>query len=66
MVRDNGAWGLLEVSYHPDRYERNAEKDVWFKRSGLLCIQHYTAERCNKDPAGVADGFLQILRKYEK
>jgi hypothetical protein len=54
------------VSYHPDRYERDAEKDVWFKRSGLLCIQHYTAERCYNDAPRVVEEFLQILKKYER
>jgi len=66
LVCHNGAWGVLEVSYHPDRYEQDAEKDVWFKRSGLLCIQHYTAERCYKEPAKVLDEFFLILKQYER
>jgi hypothetical protein len=66
LVCHKGAWGILEVSYHPDRYEQDAEKDVWFKRSGLLCIQHYTAERCSREPAKVVDEFMGILTQYEK
>jgi hypothetical protein len=66
LVCHNGAWGILEVSYHPDRYERDAEKDVWFKRSGVLCIQHFTAERCYKDTPRVVEEFLQILKQFEK
>jgi hypothetical protein len=66
LICQKGAWGILEVSYHPDRYERDAEKDVWFKQSGVLCIQHYTAERCSRDAAGVAHEFLKILTQYEK
>ena len=66
LICHKGAWGILEVSYHPDRYERDAEKDVWFKRSGILCIQHYTAERCYNDSKGVIDEFMEILRQYEK
>jgi hypothetical protein len=66
LVCQNGAWGILEVSYHPDRYERDSEKDVWFKKSGILCIQHYTAERCYKDSQGVVEEFLGILAQYEK
>jgi hypothetical protein len=66
LVCQNGAWGILEVSYHPDRFERDAEKDVWFKRSGVLCIQHYTAERCYRDTVTVVEEFLQILKQFEK
>lgn len=66
LVCQNGAWGILEVSYHPGRYEEDSEKDVWFKRSGLLCIQHFTAERCYRQPAKVLDEFFQILEQYER
>jgi hypothetical protein len=66
LVCQNGAWGILEVSYHPDRYERDAEKDVWFKQSGVLCIQHYTAERCYRDAPSVIQEFLAILKRYER
>jgi hypothetical protein len=66
LVCQNGAWGILEVSYHPDRFEKDAEKDVWFKKSGVLCIQHYTSERCFQDSVNVVEEFLNILRKYEK
>jgi len=66
LICNNGAWGILEVAYHPDRYEKDSEKDHWFKKSGILCIQHYTAERCYKESPKVVDEFLGILKQYEK
>lgn len=62
----NGTWGILEVSYHPDRYEKDSEKDTWFKQSGILCVQHYTSERCYNSPKEVVTEFLDILEKYKK
>ena len=56
LICHNGAWGILEVAYHPDRYEKDSEKDHWFKKSGILCIQHYTAERCCKEAGKVIAG----------
>lgn len=38
LVCVDGVWGILEVSYHPDRFEKDAEKDSWFKKSGILCV----------------------------
>jgi len=66
LVCHKGAWGVIEVSYHPDRYEHDAEKDAWFKKSGLLCVQHYTAERCYREPSKVVDEFMGILSQYER
>ena len=66
LVCHEGVWGVLEVAFHPDRYEQDAEKDIWFKKSGLLCIQHYTAERCYNQPAQVVDEFLNILAKHKR
>lgn len=66
LVCDNGVWGIIEVSYHPDRYEKDSEKDAWFKKSGILCIQHYTAERCYQKPAEVVAEFLHILAKHKR
>jgi hypothetical protein len=66
LVCHEGAWGVLEVAFHPDRYEPDAEKDIWFKKSGLLCIQHYTSERCYNQPAQVVDEFLNILAKHKR
>ena len=66
LVCEDGTWGILEVSYHPDRYEKDAEKDAWFKKSGILCIQHYSAERCYENPAQVVDEFLAILAKHKR
>ncbi|WP_437595778.1 hypothetical protein WMF28_24690 [Sorangium sp. So ce590] len=66
LVCVDGLWGILEVAYHPDRYEQDAEKDLWFKKSGILCIQHYTSERCYAQTAQVVDEFLTILGKHKK
>lgn len=67
LICQDGAWGILEVSFHqPERYEKDSEKDLWFKQSGILCIQHFTAESCFNNPAGIVDRFLEILAKYKK
>jgi hypothetical protein len=66
LICRNGAWGILEVAFHPDRYEKDSEKDYWLKKSGILCIQHYTAERCYNQSAPVVDEFLSILQQHEK
>lgn len=66
LICQDGVWGILEVSYHPDRYEKDAEKDNWFKKSGILCIQHYTAERCYNESGIVVSEFIDILAKYKR
>lgn len=66
LVCQDSAWGILEVSYHPGRYEKDSEKDSWFKKSGILCIQHYSAERCYSFPKEVVDEFLTILAKHRR
>jgi hypothetical protein len=66
LACDDGVWGILEVSFHPDRFETDAEKDAWFKKSGILCVQHYTAERCFKEPSEVVNQFLEILAKHKR
>jgi hypothetical protein len=66
LVCYEGVWGVLEVAFHPDRYEQDAEKDIWFKKSGLLCIQHCTSERCYNQPAQVVEEFLNILAKHKR
>ncbi|WP_437784489.1 hypothetical protein [Sorangium sp. So ce1097] len=66
LVCVDGVWGIIEVAYHPDRYEQDAEKDLWFKKSGVLCVQHYTAERCYSQTDHVVDEFLAILAKHKK
>lgn len=66
LVCNEGIWGILEVSFHPDRFEKDSEKDIWFKKSGILCIQHYTAEKCFNEPDKVVQEFLEILQKYKK
>jgi hypothetical protein len=67
LICQDGVWGILEVSFHqPERYEKDSEKDIWFKQSGILCIQHYTAERCFNHPSEVVDEFLQLLAKHKR
>jgi hypothetical protein len=66
LVCNDGVWGILEVSYHPDRFEKDAEKDAWFKKAGILCIQHYSSERCYNKPAEVVNEFLEILAKHKR
>ncbi|HEX8325153.1 MAG TPA: hypothetical protein VF595_14720 [Tepidisphaeraceae bacterium] len=66
LVCDDGIWGVLEVCYHPDRYEQDKEKDAWWKQSGILCIEHYTAERCFNESARIVTEFLTILSKHRR
>ena len=66
LVCDEDVWGILEVSYHPNRFKQDSEKNIWFKRSGVLCVQHYTSERCYRQPGEVVVEFLEILAKYRR
>lgn len=66
LICIEGTFGILEVARHPDRYEQDKEKDVWFKNSGILCIEHYTAEKCFNHPGIVVDEFLKTLIKYKR
>jgi hypothetical protein len=66
LVCVDSTWGILEVAYHPDRYEKDAERDAWFQKSGILCVRHYTAERCYNSSATVVDEFLDILKKHRR
>jgi hypothetical protein len=65
LVCDNGRWGILEVAFHQDRYEKDSEKGGWFKKSGILCVEYYTAERCYEETSKVVDEFLSILSKHK-
>jgi hypothetical protein len=62
----DGTFGILEVSFHPDRYEKDKEKDAWFKKSGILCIEPYPAEKCYDQPRVVVEEFLSFLSKYKR
>jgi hypothetical protein len=66
LVCQDGVWGILEVSYHPDRYEKDAEKTQWFKDAGVLCVEHNSSERCYNNPSEVVDKFLSTLSKYKR
>jgi hypothetical protein len=66
LICQDGIWGILEVAYHPDRYEKDSEKSQWFKKSRILCVEYYTAERCFNSPAEVVEEFLQILAKHKR
>lgn len=65
LICKDGVWGILEVAYHPNRYEQDSEKMAWFERAGILCIEHRTAESCYDTPAAVVDGFLAILAQHK-
>lgn len=66
LVCLDGTFGILEISFHPDRYEKDKEKDAWFKKSGILCIEHYPAEKCYNQPRAVVEEFLSILFKHKR
>lgn len=66
LVCQDGVWGILEVSYHEGRYEKDSEKAAWFKKSGILCVEHRTAEACYNTPGEVVDEFLGILAKHKR
>jgi hypothetical protein len=66
LVCHNGVWGILEVAYHEHRYEKDSEKAGWFKKSGILCVEFFTAERCYNLPSTVVDEFLDILSKHKR
>jgi len=66
LVCLQGIWGILEVSYHQGRYEKDKEKDAWFKKAGVLCVEHYTAEKCYNHPKTVVNEFLDFLAKFKR
>jgi hypothetical protein len=66
LVCQDGTWGILEVSHHPNRFEKDAEKDTWFKEAGILCVEHYSAERCYNDTQEVVSEFLNVLSKHQR
>lgn len=66
LVCHEGVWGILEVAYHQGRYEQDKQKDEWFKKSGILCVEHYTAEECYGNTASVVSRFLAILKQHKK
>jgi hypothetical protein len=66
LVCHDGTWGVLEVAYHPNRYEKDKEKDAWFKASGILCVEHFPAERCYNSPSEVVDEFMGTLAKHKR
>ena len=66
LICHDGVWGILEVAFHPDRYEKDAAKDGWFKQSGIVCIHNYTAEHCFNHPSEVVDAFLHLLAQHKR
>jgi hypothetical protein len=66
LICDKGSWGILEVAYHPNRYEQDAEKHSWFLKSGVLYVRHFTAERCYNESATVVSEFLAVLAQHKK
>ena len=66
LICNEGVWGILEVAFHQGRYEQDKQKDEWFKKSGILCVVHYTAEECYGKTASVIDRLLSILEQHKK
>jgi hypothetical protein len=67
LICHEGVWGILEVAWHPpERYEKDAEKSMWFKKAGILCVEYRTAEACYNNPAQVVKDFLNILSKHKR
>lgn len=66
LVCQDGAFGVLEVSYHPNRYEQDSEKNAWIKRHGVLCVEHYSAERCYNQSSDVVNEFLAVLARHKR
>lgn len=66
LVCLDGTFGILEISFHEGRYEKDKEKDAWFKKSGILCIEHYPAEKCYNQPKVVVEEFLSFLSKHKR
>ncbi|WP_414751954.1 hypothetical protein [Anabaena sp. CCY 9910] len=66
LVCLDGTFGILEISFHEGRYEKDKEKDAWFKKSGILCIEHYPAEKCYNQPKYVVEEFLSFLSKHKR
>jgi hypothetical protein len=66
LVCNDGVWGVLEIAHHNGRYEKDKEKDAWFKKSGILCVEHYTAEKCFNTSKVVIDEFLEVLARYKR
>ena len=67
LICHNGRWGILEVAHHrgEGRYEKDKEKDAWFKKEGILCVEHYPSETCYRNSKTVVDEFLEILAKHK-
>jgi hypothetical protein len=66
LICYRGKWGVLEVM--GEMYHTNAVKDHerarLFKDYGLLCIEFFSAKRCENEPAAVVDQFLAILARH--
>ncbi len=67
LVCLDGKWGILEVDgepFHPpSRAAQDHDRDRLFQSHGILIVQHFDAARCYKDPDGVVEEFLSLLRR---
>jgi len=67
LIIDNGRMGILEVDgepFHPpSRTVHDHERDRLFRSYGITHIEHYDANRCYDDAAGVVTEFLALLRR---
>ena len=67
LVCYEGKWGILEVDgepFHPStRTVEDHKRDRLFRAHGILVVEHFDASECYKNPDGVVQRFLEILKK---
>lgn len=67
LVCADGKWGVLEVHgepFHtPETATRESERRRWFLQRGVKVMEFYDAGRCYKDPHGVVQEFVSLLRR---
>ncbi|AMV24112.1 hypothetical protein VT84_06925 [Gemmata sp. SH-PL17] len=68
LVCHKGKWGILEVSGEPWHSgaistAKDHDRSRLFQHYGLVCVQHFDANRCRHSPADVVDEFLLLLAK---
>ena len=66
LICQKGKWGILEVDgepFHPaKRTAIEHRRDRWFKRYGVIHIEHFDAQECFNTPESVVDHFLEVLK----
>ncbi|MFL5337713.1 MAG: hypothetical protein ACJ8H8_32220, partial [Geminicoccaceae bacterium] len=68
LIFQAGKCGILEVmgkGYHTnDNAVKDHERARLFKTFGVLCIEFFDANECERSPAVVVDKFLAILAQH--